>query len=374
MTGGLRVLYDGWIYSIQAAGGINRYFERLIRLMPSGWRSILVTEGRRSVNFPSHGSASHYVVPRIRWRRPLKPLGLEVEGLAVRWSTRGLEADLFHPTYYRCLPGMDHWRRRVPVVLSVMDMIHERFAELIDPAGQHAAEKAAAIAAADLVICPSAHTRSDLMEILDVPEERIRVVPLASEMASVEPAPVESAPTGPYFIYVGSRAPYKNFDALLESFRPLAARHRELRLCVVGTAWTDAERARMAELGLAEQIVLRVLPSDAELARLYRESIALVYPSMYEGFGIPPLEAMCCGTAVVTTSSSSIPEVVGDAALRVDPRLGEDLSAALELLLEKPDERKRWVEAGEERARHFSWERTVNETLSVYRSAVEERR
>jgi glycosyltransferase involved in cell wall biosynthesis len=126
----------------------------------------------------------------------------------------------------------------------------------------------------------------------------------------------------------------------------------------------------VAELGLDGRLELFEHPTDAHLAKLYRSSLALVYPSLYEGFGIPPLEAMSCGTPVVASDRSSLPEVVGDAGLLFDPRSADQLSDILRTLYDHPSERERLIERGYRRARLFSWEKTVGQTLDIYRAVA----
>jgi glycosyltransferase involved in cell wall biosynthesis len=119
---------------------------------------------------------------------------------------------------------------------------------------------------------------------------------------------------------------------------------------------------------LSDRIELYTYASDAHLAKLYRCSIAFVYPSLYEGFGIPTLEAMSCGTPVVASNCASIPEVVGDAGLMFNPKSVSDLTDIMLFLLDNPTERDRLISKGHQRAKTFSWDKTVAQTLEVYQS------
>jgi glycosyltransferase involved in cell wall biosynthesis len=140
-----------------------------------------------------------------------------------------------------------------------------------------------------------------------------------------------------------------------------------LALCVVGTPFSNTERKLIAELGLVQAIEHYEQVSDAHLAKLYHHSVAFIYPSLYEGFGIPPLEAMACGTPVVASNRSSIPEVVGDAGLLFDPENMDELTDILITLTDDPSQRERLIARGQERAKAFSWDKTVSQTLEIYR-------
>ena len=149
---------------------------------------------------------------------------------------------------------------------------------------------------------------------------KIIVTYLAADLDEQLAHGAESVPARPYFLYVGSRAPYKNFDGLLQAASQMDSGQSEVAMCVVGPALTNEEQQKIAALGLSGRIEHYGHADDAQLAKLYRCSLAFVYPSLYEGFGIPPLEAMQCGTPVVACNTSSIPEVVGNAGFSVRPR------------------------------------------------------
>ena len=167
---------------------------------------------------------------------------------------------------------------------------------------------------------------------------------------------------------MGNRASYKNFDGLLRAFAQAVAVRPELVLCVVGSIFSEVENELIGRLKLTEHIEHYGHGTDTHLAKLYRCSLALVYPSLYEGFGIPPLEAMSCGTVAVVANGSSLPEVVGDAGVLFDPRSTEELVAILLSLLDDPAKRQALVLRGQQRAQEFSWDRTVAQTVDIYRA------
>ena len=150
----------------------------------------------------------------------------------------------------------------------------------------------------------------------------------------------------------------------------MASRHGDVALCVVGPPLTNVQLELAEALESHHVSYTTAVRQTAHLAKLYLHSVALVYPSLYEGFGIPPLEAMACETAVIAANRSSIPEVVGDAAILVDPESVEQISAAMMTLLEDRSRREVLIGLGRDRAKHFSWDRMAVETREVYREVV----
>jgi glycosyltransferase involved in cell wall biosynthesis len=266
------------------------------------------------------------------------------------------------------LTGQRIGSHRAPTVLTVWDMIHELFSEAMDPAGAHAELKRSAILAADRIICISENTKRDLLERYPVSEGKVVVTYLASEIdASLSYGP-ESVPEHPYYLYVGSRSRYKNFDGLLRAFASAVSSRANLTLCVVGSQFTQTEEKLIAELDLAENVEHYGYATDTQLAKLYRCSRALVYPSLYEGFGIPPLEAMSCGTVAVVSNASSLPEVVGDAGVLFDPASRDELADILITLADDESRRQELIAKGRLRAAQFSWEETTAQTVEIYRA------
>ena len=203
------------------------------------------------------------------------------------------------------------------------------------------------------------------------PKSKVSVVYLASEldegMIRDDAPPLDM----PYFLYVGARTGYKNFDGLLEAFAHATRKRNDFCLAVVGAPFLPEERQRIETLGLSERIRHLPVADDPSLARLYHGSLALIYPSHYEGFGIPPLEAMACGTTVIASNRSSLPEVVGDAGLSFDPtapQAVEELAAHMLRLIDDPAERARLIARGRVQAAKFSWDRAASQTVEIYRT------
>jgi glycosyltransferase involved in cell wall biosynthesis len=361
----VKIFYDGQIYADQITGGISRYFTNIITRLPEDAQPTLTASYRSNKSYyPTHPNLQLQEFPTFRPYR----IAHSIRSSYFRWLNERQSFDIFHPTYYFLLNREAFSQTRQPLVITIYDMIHELFVDSID-AGATIRAKQAAICAADAIICISESTKNDLLTYFPAVESKIVVTHLASEFSSDWAYGNELIPVQPYFLYVGSRAKaYKNFDTLLIAFAKVASVNPDLLLCVVGAPFNAEEQQRIAELKLIDRIQHYHHASDTHLAKLYRCSVAFVYPSLYEGFGIPPLEAMACGTVVVAANSSSIPEVVGDAGILFEPKAVEDLADILLDLLDSPSKRDRLIAKGYERNQQFSWEETAAKTVKVYRS------
>ncbi len=362
----MQIFYDGQVYKLAPAQGISRYFANIISRLPKDYTP-LVTTYSSGVNYPCHPNIQLFKYKKFRPGRVASWL----EKYYFNWVSQSTKFDLAHPTYYSLLSRQEISNYSCPVVLTVWDMIHELFATQMDSSGQHAEEKRKAIHAAHTIICISENTKKDLLERYSLPENKVKVTYLASGINATIAYGSESVPSRPYYLYVGSRdRGYKNFDGLLSAFAKTASVRPDLALCVVGLPLNQIEKKMIAELKLTDRIEHYSYANDCHLAKLYRCSIALVYPSLYEGFGIPPLEAMSCGTVAIAADCSSIPEVVGDAGILFNPQATLDLADILLSLLDNSLERDRLIAKGHQRAKMFSWDNTVAQTLNIYSSVA----
>ena len=370
----MKILYDGRIYTLQSKGGVNRYFANLVARLPEDFCPYLTVYQTYQFDYPEHPKLKKIAYRRFKFS-PYR-LASQFEKFYSAWveqqhlrSANALKGiDIAHPTWNSLLTQQPVKNYRFPVVITVHDMIQELFPNLVSRSQQQIEEKRKAILAAQSILCVSENTKRDLLKFYKIPENRVFVTHLASELTKELAYGVEPVPSRPYFLYVGGRASYKNFDGLLLAFSKIVCIYPDTVLCVVGTPFREAENRKIAELNLASHIKNYGQISDRHLAKLYRCSLALVYPSLYEGFGIPPLEAMACGTAVVASNCSSIPEVVGEAGILFNPKAINDLADILLLMLNSSGERDRLVEKGYERVKQFSWDKTAAQTVEVYRS------
>jgi len=288
--------------------------------------------------------------------------------------------DVFHSPDFTLPPV---WRARA--VLTVHDLSFLRVPECFTGALRRYLERVVprSVRRADHVIADSHSTKRDLVELLGTPAGKVTVI-----HSGVEPRfrpIVDRAALGPvrqrydlperFIISVGTLQPRKNFATLVEAFARLKSETgnwkpgaRSLKLVIAGgRGWLYEEIfARVEALGLQGDVLFPGFVADEDLPALYNLAEAFVLPSLYEGFGLPPLEAMACGTPVVTSNVSSLPEVVGDAGLMVEPADVESLAVAIERVLEDGGLRREMVQRGLARAKEFTWERAARRLLGVY--------
>ena len=277
-----------------------------------------------------------------------------------------IKHDVVHETYYS---GAPYFRSNAPRVTTMHDMIHEIYGLSVDTTNA----KKASLARCAHVICVSEQTRKDLCERFRVEPERTSTVYHGyHDFSGYDTNPSAHLFEGkPFFLYIGARSGYKNFERLLRAFAAQPVLKKEMRiLCFGGRAFNKQEAETIRSLGLSEHGVLQMSGSDDVLARAYRKATALVYPSLYEGFGFPPLEAMSVGCPVVCSNTSSLPEVVGSAALTFDPEDVDAIGDALVRIANSQELRRELACLGHRQRESFSWERCCQQTLQVYRRLI----
>ena len=357
----MRVLYDGCL-SAEPRSGIERYFTMLVMNLPDCVQVSCSAPGQGR-----NGRIGGHVVeaPPFPLFKPRRVAGFLNK---MYWTGKGF--DVVHWIQYgpsqlaRCLCV-----KGVPFVLTVHDLIHEIHGAppgLLDrPARQASYDKASAI------LCVSSNTRDDLLRQYEVDPSKVHVVHHGSSIQSSSPTPKAGHGDGRYFLYVGPRGGYKNFPAIMPGLKAVTGVHPDVKLRIVGNPLGEGEKEMVRDFGLAGAVVEEGRVDDRRLGELYAGAVALLHPSLHEGFGIPLVEAMSCGTVPVATYSSCVPEVLGDAGVHVRPdEVQEGFHAAMLNLLDDPGFRKSKVAGCLERAKRFNWKETANRTFEVYSSVT----
>jgi glycosyltransferase involved in cell wall biosynthesis len=363
----MRIIYDHQRFCSQRYGGVTRYFTEVARHLAS--------LPNLHVEIFAPFSVNEYLgdIPRIR--RGIKiphmpcvgwPLSVMNSVFAQFFLRTKTDVDIFHETYYSII---DCKPKSATRILTVFDMIHEKFPGDFSRLDNTRAAKRASVARAEHVICISENTRRDVIEILGIDESRTSVIHLGHALRNDAAKGAQSkAPSTPFILYVGGRAGYKNFSTLLMSFALSRLRHHFKLVCFGGGSPTATEKSMIFSLGLKLEQLEFLDGPDEILISLYRSATLLVYPSKYEGFGMPPLEAMALGCPVACSRTSSLPEVVGDSAELFDPENREEIVTALETIVFDDERRCKLIDGGYQRGQMFSWERCAKSTLEVYES------
>jgi glycosyltransferase involved in cell wall biosynthesis len=306
------------------------------------------------------------------WEQVVQPLEVAFRGY-----------DVLHHTD-RSMPWLP---TGVPSVSTIQDISYASFPETYTRGKVAYNEITARLAAAraDRIITVSDNTKREVMRYLKVPEDKIRVVysavdgifrPVASAADLQEVKRRFDLPDR-IILYIGSLNPRKNLVTLIRAYAALKRRgDLPHKLVLVGPSeWkSDPVFQTVRELGLESEVLLPGSMQGLDLVRLYNVADLFAFPSLHEGFGFPPLEALACGTPVVCSNSASLPEVVGDAALMVEARDVEGLAGAMARVLTDPDLARELRSRGLERAKLFSWEKTARETLQVYEEVAKKAR
>jgi glycosyltransferase involved in cell wall biosynthesis len=303
-----------------------------------------------------------------------KPYSLR-EQFSVPFTALRTRATVLHEPHY-VLPPLVSCRS----VVTIHDCIHLRFPQYLPTRGALAyarAQMGAAARRSDRILTVSEASKRDILEYFNVPPEKITVIPNAIDERFLH-EPTEEALRlvaeryqleGDFVLYVGNIKPHKNVERLVDAFHLARQGGLDgLRLVVIGDELSKNASLRRAvhRYNLHKHVRFLGFLPDETLSAVYRLASVFVFPSLYEGFGLPPLEAMACGTPVVTSNVSSLPEVTGDAALLVDPTDASAIAAAITRVVTEPALREELRARGLARARQFSWERSVKEIRDIY--------
>lgn len=369
----MKVAFDHQIFSMQRYGGVSRYFVELASRLPEhGVSDVRVVAPWYINNYLAADSARRLTRGRHVSGKPPTFVGIPIvpvaNQLAAPLAWRGTNADIVHETYFAPRPS-GRGRRRV---VTVYDMIHELFADEFPDAARVTAAKRAAVDRADHVICISANTQRDLVRLFNFDPARTSVVHLGYSM-SIEPSAAgmdtSDCKRRPWLLYVGHRGGYKNFRTLLRAYGTSPALREYELIAFGGGPFLPDEQDEIKTLGIADRVRFES-GSDRDLAARYREAAAFICTSMYEGFGLPPLEAMSQGCPVVCSTGGSLPEVVGDAGVYFDPTSPDELRAAVERVATTEGLQADLRRRGYLRVSEFSWDKCAAETARIYREIV----
>jgi glycosyltransferase involved in cell wall biosynthesis len=368
----MRIFYDHQVFSLQDAGGVTRYQYELVRHLQLDIGVQIAVLMGLNASVMSLQELSNVQTRILSWKTGLRPGYLRYamnETISAALSPILGRFDIYHVMLYRAIPFL----RRRRLVVTHHDCTHERFPHLFRNASFIMERKRKLFSRADAIICVSESSRRDLLHFYNVEENKTHVVHHGFSPLSVGSSLAEAngIPNAPYLLYVGLRAPYKNFLLLLEAFSRsgLAA---DFQLVVIGGgAFSPEEQAKISSFGIGNRIRHIPKAGEATLAHAYRNASLFVYPTLYEGFGFPTLEAMSLGCPVLVHRTSSLPEVCGDAAFYFDSADAEELSRALVSTLHDAPGIAMKRRLGKQQVRLYDWTLSAKNTLAVYRAVLD---
>ncbi len=376
---GLRIGFDA-TSAVRQGGGIGRYTRELLRALAaadpqSEYRLFFAA---RSIAHPLPSLPPNFHITRLPlhdiwlvrlWHRARLPIPVE-------WLTGPI--DIFHSPDFT-LPPVRRWTR---TLLTVHDLSFVRDPESATPTLRRYLNVVVprSVARADHVLADSQATRDDLIELYQTPAEKISVLysgvhesfrPITDPSTLAVVRARYGLGDAPFILAIGTLQPRKNYVRLIQAFARLPQSLITTYHLVIagGKGWLyDSIFSEVERLDLKERVIFPGFVADDDLPALYSAARVLAYPSLYEGFGLPMLEAMACGTPVVASTASCLPEVAGDAALLVPPTDVDALAAALDQALTDEGVRADLMAKGRARARQFTWGKAAQQLLEIYRA------
>jgi glycosyltransferase involved in cell wall biosynthesis len=375
----MKILLDPQIFKAQFFGGISRYFAELLYHAPK-----IESELEVKCPLPHHSnlhlkekkllpvSAFNKLLFNFQFRgsNKIKSHFLDYKKATIA-ALKKQDFDVFVPTYFD--PYFLPYIERKPFVLTVYDMIIELFPQYFNNEGALIEWKKVLIEKATTVIAISESTKIDILRLYPhIDANKIKVVYLSHSIDTTEKLiPVSGLPNR-YILFVGNRSFYKNFVFFIKAMAQLLKADANLYVvCAGGGSFKTEEVLLINDLGISNQVVQKNF-EDNELASFYKNAEVFVFPSQYEGFGIPVLEAMHCCCPVILANHSSFPEVAGDAGIYFELDNEADLRTKVEAIIGNAMLREQYIAAGTLQAKRFSWQKTVKECLEIFQQAVNE--
>lgn len=362
----VKVLFDHQIFSMQRFGGISRYFANI--------HTGIKKNGEISSELGVLHAKNHYLAEHdFALSSNVSKLLFKKEKRINKWNKwysqyliRKNNFDIFHPTYY------DPYflsEIKKPFILTVHDMIHELFPKYFTNNDPFAHYKRLLIEKASHLIAISESTKADLQNIYSIPDEKISVVHhgYIENLETSTPCGLDIYPKN-CILYVGERSGYKNFFKFISAIKPVLDKHPSINvICAGGGALGSAEYEFIFRKKLTSRIK-QLGTSDGQLKYLYQNSLLFAYPSLYEGFGLPLLEAFANKCPVVASNTSCFREVAGNAAIYFNPSDEDDIQQKISDLIEDVELRSRLIIAGEKQLQKFSFEKCLKKTQEIYHS------
>jgi glycosyltransferase involved in cell wall biosynthesis len=359
----MKIAFDHQIFLAQKYGGISRYFVNLANNLNS-YNNVEVFAPFHN-NFylkNSNFRRNIYLKNNLpKTQRIINAINL----MLTKNRLNRFKPDIIHHTYY--YPSNSFHEFKPIIVSTIHDLIHEKFPNYFS-SNKTIFNKKKSIESADHLICVSESTKNDLLDYYNIPSEKISVVHHGFELGFNETFSKEiSFENKPFLLYVGTREIYKNFNFFIKTISKSNRILKDFNIVVFGGCFfTNSEKRYFKECGLESNQLIHVTGDDSTLNFLYRNARALVYPSLYEGFGLPLLEAMANNCPVISSNTSSMPEVLGNAGQYFDPKNSENILYSIESVIYSDSRINELRMLGSERIKYFSWTKCAENTNAVY--------
>ncbi|MFT4802820.1 MAG: glycosyltransferase involved in cell wall biosynthesis [Psychroserpens sp.] len=362
----MKIAFDNKIFNIQSYGGVSRYYTSLAQELLkknqdvgffvgahiNNYLEILPNDAVRGMKLNSYPPKMSRII-------------IMLNNYFTNMQINNWQPEIVHETYYSSTPLH---KTKAPRITTIHDMIHELYPKMFSANDKTTNNKRNTFDRVDHIISVSQNSKNDLIELFGVEEDKISVIHLGVDPSFFNfSSQRDSALQRPFLLYVGSRGGYKNFHSVLQAISNSNRLRNDFDLVAFGGGrFSRKESEVISSLGLDEKHVRQTGGDDKKLKELYHLAAAFIYPSLYEGFGIPPLEAMACSCPVISSNTSSMPEVIGDAGEYFDPTDVDELKVAIENVVYSSIRTEELKLLGQNRIKAFSWEKTAKSTLDVY--------
>lgn len=366
----MKIAFDNQVFDSQPYGGISRYYSVLAQELLKKKQDVGIFPGIHCNNYLANLPEGVVRGLKVNKYPPMSARAFQFfNHYLANLQINKWQPDIVHETYYSAIPK---WKIKAPLVTTAHDMIHEIYPKMFSALDTTTNRKRKTFERVEHIISVSHNTKSDLIEILGINESRISVVHLGVDLSFFKRLAVQNTLTQkPFLLFVGARGSYKNFNALLKAVASSRRLKREYDIIAFGGgSFNKKELSLISTLGFSEQNVRQVGGNDKKLRELYQLASAFIYPSLYEGFGIPPLEAMACSCPVISSNTSSMPEVIGNSGEYFDPHNIDQLVVAIENVVCSSLRSQELITLGKKRVKLFSWEATVNKTFDAYQKIL----
>lgn len=367
----MRILFDHQTFSNQLYGGISRYFTELIIELEKKPEFQVMISSLVTSNYYllKYGLKKRTYLSTLNFKGKKKLYSL-INNSFTKNMLKKQNYDIFHPTYFD--PYFLDFVKNKKYVVTAHDMIYEIFDKESFHHKKIKNDIKIVTQSATHIIAVSNNTKSDLIKYYNIDPQKITVVyhGYKSHQDSITSIHSLMLPSK-YVLYVGDRNGYKNFDGMIMAISKTLSEYNYFLICAGGKKISKEEGDLLNSQGIMSKVLFLPSVTDQELFHLYRNAIAFLFPSMYEGFGMPILEAMGAGCPVLLSNTSCFPEIAGDAALYFDPYNTDSIYQCLNKFVKSSDMRDGLIEKGYRRVKKFSWENTCKKTAKVYKNIME---
>jgi len=356
----MNVLYDHQAF-MQKYGGVSRYYTSIIKEFNN-------EDNIKPILPYFYTDNAYYPNKKILLKFNIKGkyiLYNEINKIISKKYLTNKSFDLLHATYFDTY-FLKYYNG--PFVITIHDMIHDIFPNMLSD--KQTSDKRKYLAQkATKIIAVSQNTKNDILKyIKNIPEDKIEVIYHATNLTYIN----NERPffTDPYLLYVGERHSYKNFIFFLKSIKDILRRYNINLICAGGPPFTKIEKKLFAEENIVSKVIYVPIFTDKQLSNLYNNAIAFCYPSLYEGFGIPILEAFACKCPVIISNTSCFPEIAQDNVIYFNPLNKNDIQESIRYILNNPSIREKLIIKGYNRAKDFSWKYSAEKTKHTYLNSI----